>query len=113
MFVEMALRRIHHDIGDEDVFERCDRLAALMLVDGADLEILEVVARAGQFRIIAGHAVSPGFRRRMRLDRRNPTILLPSPSKPSVRQVTIPLRGSLDDRRFSVVSLLATTVVPG
>src|ERR1700722_2780140 len=114
MRVEMSRRGIHHQVGDEDVLEPLDGLTAGMLVHRTDREMLEVVVRAGQLRkLLVVHAASPGLRRPMRLVRRKPTMRLPSLSKPSVRQVTIPFFGSLLDSRFSTVLLRATTVVPG
>src|SRR6266851_5463697 len=48
MLVEMALRRVHHEVRDEHVFERFDRLAARVFVDVADREILVVIIFAGE-----------------------------------------------------------------
>jgi len=68
--------------------------SAAVLVDSSDREILEIVVMAGQLRRLGDHAASPGSRRRIRLARRKPTMRLPSRSKPSVRQVTMPFLGS-------------------
>src|SRR5882724_4842671 len=110
VLVEVSLGGIHHQVGDEDVLEPVDGFTAAMFVHSADREILEIVVMARQLRKFGSHAAAPGLRRRIRLARRKPTMRLPSLSKPSVRQVTMPFFGSLPDSRFSTVVLLATTV---
>src|SRR5262245_6308324 len=48
VLVEVALGGVHGDVGDPDLLERFDRLAAGMAQDLADLEVLEVVVPAGE-----------------------------------------------------------------
>jgi hypothetical protein len=44
----MALRRVHHQVGDEHVVDRADGLASRVLVNVAWVEVLEIVVAAGQ-----------------------------------------------------------------
>src|SRR6266851_5666925 len=62
MLVEMALRRIHHKVRDKHVFERLDRLAARVLVDVADREILVVIIFAGERGRFETHSPAPSRR---------------------------------------------------
>src|SRR5262249_35175327 len=48
VLVEVALGGVHGDVGDPDLLERFDRLAAGMAQDLADLEVLEVGVPAGE-----------------------------------------------------------------
>src|SRR5260370_18285324 len=111
--VEMPCGRVHRHVGDVRVFTRENGLSAHVLVDIADEEILEVIVVPGQFRVIDRHDAFPGLRNLTRFARLKPTMRLSSLSNPSVRHVTMPLLGLLLESRFSMVSVLATTVIPG
>ncbi len=47
VLVEMSLCSIENQIGNQDVLKRLDGFAACMLIDVANIEILEVVCVAG------------------------------------------------------------------
>src|SRR5258708_26363100 len=111
--VEMPCGRIHHHVGNVRVFTRKNGLSAHVLIDIADDEILEVIVVPGQFRVIDRHDAFPGLRNLTRFARLKPTMRLSSLSNPSVRHATMPLPGLLLESRFSTVSVLATTVIPG
>ncbi len=48
VLVEMALRRVHHQVGDQYVVDLADGLAARVLVNVAEVEVLEIIVAAGQ-----------------------------------------------------------------
>src|SRR5260370_9512606 len=111
--VEMPCGRIYQHVGDVRVFTRKNGLSAHVLIDVADDEILEVIVVPGQFGVIDRHDAFPGLRNLTRFARLKPTMRFASLSNPSVRHVTMPLLGLLPESRFSTVSVLPTTVIPG
>src|SRR5579864_2671318 len=110
----MPLGGVHDEVGDQDVLQPLDRLAARVADDVPDDEVLEVVGSAGEVgELHATRSRGGGLRRRTRFERSKSMTSSSRWLKPSVHQVTMPLAGLLCEVRAARVVEREVSVSPG